>query len=267
MTVMPADNHQSCVDRWTFRFAVVVLLFLQLSAAGFTGGPLAINGHVLYRERMALPSGAVIKVVLEDVSRQDAPAREISQVTFEAAGKQSPFPFRMLFDSGDIKATQSYAVRAQILLNGKMIFTSTTRYPVITHGAPYHAEVIVEPIKPVATAKSEIEGIEWKLIRVGVLAVMSDGAQANIAFHADGSKISGSGGCNRLVGSYQLNGNSLRISPVGMTRMACPEPLMKQEQEVNKALEATTSYKLSGNTLELLNGEKTLAQFRAGSKK
>ena len=267
MSVMPADSNRPLPGRWIFRFAFIVLFFSQLPVASYTGGPLALTGHVLYRERMALPPAAVVKVVLLDVSRADAPAKEISQVTFDVAGKQSPFPFRMLFDSGDIKATQTYAVRAQILLDGKMIFTSTIHYPVITRGAPYHAEVVVEPVKTIETTKSEFEGVEWKLVQVGGLSVMSDGADANITFHADGKKISGSGGCNRLTGSYQLDGNSLRISPLGMTRMACPEPQMKQEQEVNKALEATNGYKLSGNTLELLNGEKVLAQFRSGKSK
>ncbi|HWS96065.1 MAG TPA: META domain-containing protein, partial [Candidatus Methylomirabilis sp.] len=74
---------------------------------------------------------------------------------------------------------------------------------------------------------------------------------------------SGSSGCNRLTGKFQLDGNSLQLLGGAMTMMACPDPLMKQEQEFNKALTATGSYELSGNVLELLAGKKVLARFSA----
>jgi heat shock protein HslJ len=46
--------------------------------------------------------------------------------------------------------------------------------------------------------------------------------------------------------------------------MACPEPLMKQEQEFNEALTATGSYQINGNVLELLERKKAVARFEPG---
>lgn len=45
--------------------------------------------------------------------------------------------------------------------------------------------------------------------------------------------------------------------------MACPEPLMTQEQAFTKALLSVASYRISGKSLELLAGDKTVAKFKA----
>jgi heat shock protein HslJ len=44
--------------------------------------------------------------------------------------------------------------------------------------------------------------------------------------------------------------------------MACPEPLMTQEQAFTKMLQSVTGYRISGRTLELLAGDKTVAKFK-----
>ncbi len=43
--------------------------------------------------------------------------------------------------------------------------------------------------------------------------------------------------------------------------MACPEPLMRQEQLFSDALRATRSYRITGGKLELLDDGRTLATF------
>lgn len=64
-------------------------------------------------------------------------------------------------------------------------------------------------------------------------------------------KIGGSGGCNRFVGSYELQGEELAIAMGGMTMMACPQG-MDQEQTVSAALGTVTGYALDGDRLTLL---------------
>ena len=43
--------------------------------------------------------------------------------------------------------------------------------------------------------------------------------------------------------------------------MACPEPLMRQEQLFSDALRSTRSYRITGGKLELLDAGRTLATF------
>ena len=83
-------------------------------------------------------------------------------------------------------------------------------------------------------------------------------------FDAAGGRLSGSGGCNRITGSYQLDGDRLTFGPIASTRMACPEA-MDQEQAFLKALAAVRSYRIPGGTLELLDGSNVVARLRAGS--
>ncbi|RYU66984.1 hypothetical protein ERW51_12515 [Aliivibrio finisterrensis] len=94
-----------------------------------------VTGSVGYRERIALPANAVITVTLADVSLADAPSKTISEQTFEAAEKSSPFDYSLEFDSADIQANHRYSVRATIKVDGKLRFTTDTNYAVITDEA------------------------------------------------------------------------------------------------------------------------------------
>jgi copper homeostasis protein (lipoprotein) len=106
-----------------------------------------------------------------------------------------------------------------------------------------------------------IEGRQWDLIEVEGTPIAGDQGSANLTLSAKGSRLSGSSGCNRLIGSYELNGDALHFRPASMTMMACPEPLMKQERALTEALEATNTYSLTGQILELRNGDRVLARF------
>jgi uncharacterized lipoprotein YbaY len=105
-----------------------------------------VRGVVSYRQRMALPPNAVIQVVLEDVSLQDVVAPVLSTVTISAPGRQVPIPFVLPYDRGKIKPQHTYAVRARITVEGQLRFINTSRYAVITNGAPTQIEVWVDPV-------------------------------------------------------------------------------------------------------------------------
>ena len=87
-----------------------------------------LDGHVTYRERMALPADTVTEIRLEDVSLADAPAQVIArQVIRDAVA--SPIPFRLTFDSTAIQPGHDYALRAQIRDGDDLLFTTTTHHP------------------------------------------------------------------------------------------------------------------------------------------
>jgi uncharacterized lipoprotein YbaY len=120
----------------------------------------AVTGTVTYLQRSALPPTAVIEVVLQDVSKMDAPAATISSQRIEANGKQVPFPYELKYDSAQIDAKNTYAVRATIKNGDQLLFTSAQSYPVITNGAPTSGvEIIVEPVASSgATSQGVITG-------------------------------------------------------------------------------------------------------------
>jgi putative lipoprotein len=53
------------------------------SAGGAGAAAASVRGSAFYRERIALPPGAVFEASLEDVSRADAPAEVLGGVSFD----------------------------------------------------------------------------------------------------------------------------------------------------------------------------------------
>jgi len=83
-----------------------------------------ITGEVWYRERIALPAGAEVRVVLEDQSRADAPATEITSYTHIVDGPP-PYSFRLVYSPDAIDERGRYGLRARIEEGGELRFTST----------------------------------------------------------------------------------------------------------------------------------------------
>ncbi|MGF1754145.1 YbaY family lipoprotein [Vibrio makurazakiensis] len=94
-----------------------------------------IEGTVSYRERIALPEGALVTVTLEDISLADAPAMVIGKHRFETNGQQVPIAFSLDFDSRKIKQGHRYNVRAKIEVDGRLRFTTDTIVPVVNDEA------------------------------------------------------------------------------------------------------------------------------------
>jgi heat shock protein HslJ len=107
-----------------------------------------------------------------------------------------------------------------------------------------------------------IESRTWRLVSVGSQPAVRDAdPQRDARLEFDGTRVSGSGGCNRLSGGYQRTGSRLKIGPLAATRMACLDAGRGAlESSFVSALQATASYSLLGSQLTLLDaGGRTLA--------
>lgn len=107
------------------------------------------------------------------------------------------------------------------------------------------------------TTTATLEGTTWELVayvdQAGNLTMALPDAPATMLLQ-DG-QLSGTTGCNRYFGSYQLDGQSLTFTPMGSTMMACPEPQMAQEAAFIAALSSVASYTIVGDQLQLTNAE------------
>jgi heat shock protein HslJ len=92
---------------------------------------------------------------------------------------------------------------------------------------------------PVPNASFNLSGSEWKLEDLGGAA--ADHGQATLTFPEAG-KVAGNGSCNRFFGSAEINGDAIKLSALGSTRMACPEPVMNQETKYLEALQAAERF-------------------------
>ncbi len=105
-----------------------------------------VTGTVTYRQRVAMPPGAVVEVSLLDVSRADAPAVVLDKLEVKPT-TQVPIPFTLSYDPAQIDERHTYAVQARILVKGRLWFINATRHSVITQGNPTKLEVLVDMVK------------------------------------------------------------------------------------------------------------------------
>ncbi len=121
---------------------------------------------------------------------------------------------------------------------------------------------------PVTPAAPPLE-THWNLIEVDGTPVVAASAenQPYIYLQAQGDKLSGSGGCNRLFGSFDLSGSSLQFHSVASTRMACASSSMEQEPALLDALKLTTAFQVAGSILILQVDGRVLARFQAQGRK
>jgi len=118
---------------------------------------------------------------------------------------------------------------------------------------------------PETTAVQRVKEVYWKLIGVEGKAVMEDpnGREAYIILKLEGNHLQGFGGCNILLGSYELNENdhTVHFSRVASTMMACSR--ITDEAEFLKALEKVDHYSIDEGVLLLQKAGKTVATFEA----
>ena len=208
-----------------------------------------LEGTAFYRERIAVPPGAVLEVELYDTSRQDAPAPVLSSIAIRA--EAVPVPFRLLYDPAMIDDRHSYAVSARLVVDGEPVFRSTTVHPVLTRGAPDTVDILMVKVGqgPPAAEMPALVGATWLVEDIGGRGVI-DYARTTIGFDDRGG-VHGSGGCNQFTGAADMVGESLIFGPLAATQRACTDAVMDQELKFFAALEAVKGYRFDGPFLLL----------------
>lgn len=108
----------------------------------------------------------------------------------------------------------------------------------------------------------ELTGVVWRLAAIEVAGEDPmkpvDSAVPTISFTDDVDdsgrrRLNGSGGCNRFFGSYVVgpDGALTLPSPLGATRMACPEPIAQVESAFLGALERASSWERNDSGLRI----------------
>lgn len=114
------------------------------------------------------------------------------------------------------------------------------------------------PATPAVVPDSPLHNTYWKLVTLQGKPVSTYDQQreAHIVFAADGDRLSGSSGCNRMMGGFEHKEDQLKMTQVGGTRMACAQG-MEQETEFLKTLLVVVKYRIQGDHLDMLdaNGE------------
>ena len=107
-----------------------------------------------------------------------------------------------------------------------------------------------------------LEGTSWDLFAVRKSTIL-EGTRFTLSF--EGEQVTGNSGCNRYFGSYDIEGNQISFSGIGMTEMAClePEGLMEQEQYLLAFLGDIVRYELDEQQLFLFRSDGEALSFNA----
>jgi copper homeostasis protein (lipoprotein) len=103
--------------------------------------------------------------------------------------------------------------------------------------------------------------VDARRARRAPLDLLEDARAPFLLLDLEESSVTGSGGCNRLVGSFALAEDELRFGALATTRMACSETLMEREQHFLAALARVTAYRLEERSLALLAGAEVVARL------
>lgn len=99
---------------------------------------------------------------------------------------------------------------------------------------------------------SLLMGGTWQIEDVAGHGIV-DASNITVLFGEKG-RVSGSTGCNRFMGGFELTGEGLRFGQMGVTMMACPDALMTQERRVLDALEQVRRFDFNGKGALVLIG-------------
>jgi heat shock protein HslJ len=109
------------------------------------------------------------------------------------------------------------------------------------------------PTAPSPPGRAALIGQTWAVFEIDGQGVDASDTQRrpSIQLSADGNRVGGSTGCNRIAGTFTQDGNALRFSRLVMTRVACVPDRSAIENAFVMALEATTAQAIENQMLEL----------------
>lgn len=89
-----------------------------------------ISGNITYRQRIALSPEAEVIIRLLDVSKMDVAATVLAETRLKNPG-QVPIAFVLPYDAEKIEAGHSYTIQVRIEEAGRLLFITTSAYPVL----------------------------------------------------------------------------------------------------------------------------------------
>ncbi len=95
----------------------------------------------------------------------------------------------------------------------------------------------------------------WIATQIGNTEIKTAPTARNIPslqFDSASQRVSGADGCNRIMGSYQVVGDTLTLSQMAGTQMACLDN-NNIDRDFNVALNKVTHYQVYAKTLKLLD--------------
>lgn len=257
--------------------APALLAALLLTACASAPPPDAqLSGLALTRAPLLLPPDTVFEAVLLAWPREGAPPVALARQRIEDAGSP-PYALRLPYHQGDIRTGGRYTVQATALRDGRLLLETRPEEVVLLDPGLRHVDLRLSPVPALpANAQAEVALTQtwWELSAIADMPAGADvpstgtedadPAEApHLLLDGASGRLSGSGGCNRLAGSYRLQGASLRFEGLSSSLRLCLGSGLREALFFER-LPRVASYWQRGRTLELRAGDGTpLLRFAA----
>jgi putative lipoprotein len=242
---------------------LVAAVLLCFAAAPALAAKISLPGQVTYRERIALPQDAQLRVELIDESTPGAPPR--LDVSAPIGPGQVPLSFQLSFEDALILPSHSYALIAEISVARQLMFRNYAPYAVnpLAPIAPVLivANLVGQPTEdtvssssstpPAAPATPALLDTTWTATTLGGKPLLPRTAPSLLI--GDDLRAGGNGGCNSWFAQAEIDGDSLRFGGVTATLKGCTQSINLQERAYFDALAATATWRVAGDTLSLFD--------------
>ena len=238
-------------------------LLILAGAHAASGTPLDhVSGSVNYRERIALPGDATLTVELLDISKAGAKTERLARLSLPSGGRQLPLAFELPYYQADIQPNHRYGVRAMLTSSGgELLFTTAQHAAVLTRGAGKQVQLELQQVQ--AKSDTALENTYWKLVAIGDRPAQVQPNEREAYLLLLDGRVSGSSGCNKLMGGYTRAPNELHVGPLNSTRVTCLPGMMDQEASLIAVFARATRYRITGDMLDLMEDDRVLAHFEA----
>lgn len=122
-----------------------------------------------------------------------------------------------------------------------LLFFTAIGLLVIAHFADAEAE------ENAVSALNSLVGTEWWVEDIDQAGVV-DRVHTTIAFPEEG-RVAGDGGCNRYMGSVEIEADRISFGNLAATMKMCPAAVMNQEQRFHQAAARVVRWEISDTGL------------------
>lgn len=235
---------------------MIATAVFALAAVLSAAAPNAVTGEVSFRERMALPPGAVLVVSLDRLGK-DSLHENLSEVSLRLEGQQPPIAYSLPYLARSIKSGEQYGVRAAILVEGRRWFESPRATMVIANGKRTANLVLTRARQD----GPKLDGA-WELVALEGQKVTLEGRRPSLVFDSERKQAGGYTGVNTFGGSFTWSPPHVQIDPGPMTKMAGPPERMELENDYIRVLPMVNRLTIEEGMLILWRGEREMARFR-----
>ena len=227
--------------------AAVVLAAVLLVGAGAAQAEIVdVTGTVNWQEAELLPEDARLAVRLLDVSGEEP--LSLAAITMRPS-ERPPHRFRLAYDSAIVRRG-SYRLVAEVTVGPHEYMRSLRAVPFYGPGAGAEPEILIERVAlPSIESGASPIGPTWQATEV--LGERVPGHTRVTILLDENRTVSGSAGCNRFDGSYEMTLQVLTFGRMATTKRGCTSSIMRVERLVLRALDDVRGWTFSEGKLNL----------------